>query len=403
MEKSTLQQLINQTGEALVQAGASSYYQKVFKTLTKQLLLYSHEQGTDSFSMDFGLQFLEDHYSMSSKIALKKWCTAYARCINALAEYQRSGNVVLYLAMDKRAYTFPEGFRYSAEAYISHREDIGIIKKSNKIFSLYLERFFAFLSRKNIASLDTLSLKDVLDFMASLNCYEKPTINHTMRAVRYYLKYCHEHGLMEQEMFSKLPNPHYNRQSRLPSSYSANEVTKLLDSIDLGNPCGIRDYAIILLIARLGLRSSDVANLRFSNIDWEREVIHLNQVKTGNPLELPLLEDIGEAIINYLKNARPKTDSDHVFVRQLPPYTDFNPGAVGALVRVRLQRSGIHLEGKKKGSHTLRHSLASRLLEHEIPLPVISEILGHTTTETTMAYLRIDITELRKCALEVAI
>lgn len=98
MEKLTLQQLISQTGEALVQAGASSYYQKVFKTLTKQLLLYSHEQGTDSFSMDFGLQFLEDHYSMSSKIALKKWCTAYSRCINALAEYQHSGNVVLYLA-----------------------------------------------------------------------------------------------------------------------------------------------------------------------------------------------------------------------------------------------------------------------------------------------------------------
>lgn len=224
-----------------------------------------------------------------------------------------------------------------------------------------------------------------------------------MRAVRYYLKYCYENGFMEKEMFSKLPNPHYNRQSRLPSSYSANEVTKLLDSINLGNPCGIRDYAIILLIARLGLRSSDVANLRFSNIDWEKEVIRLTQVKTGNPLELPLLEDVGEAIINYLKNSRPKTDSDHVFVRQVPPYTNFNPGAVGALVRVHLQKSGIHLEGKKKGSHTLRHSLASRLLEHEIPLPVISEILGHTTTETTMAYLRIDISELRKCALEVAI
>lgn len=398
-----MEQLIDPTKEALIQAGASNYYQSVFKTLTKQLLLYAEKHDTDSFSMDFGLQFLEEHYSMSSKIKQKKWCAAYSRCINALAEYQRSGNVVLYLAMDKRAYTFPEGFRHSAEAYISYREDIGIIKKSNKIFSLYLERFFAFLSRKNIASLDTLSLKDVLDFMASLNCYEKPTINHTMRAVRYYLKYCHEHGLMEQEMFSKLPNPHYNRQSRLPSSYSADEVAKLLDSIDLGNPCGIRDYAIILLIARLGLRSSDVANLRFSNIDWEREAIHLTQVKTGNPLELPLLEDVGEALINYLKNARPKTDSDHVFVRQVPPYTDFNPGAVGALVRVRLQRSGIHLEGKKKGSHTLRHSLASRLLEHEIPLPVISEILGHTTTETTMAYLRIDITELRKCALEVAI
>lgn len=124
-----------------------------------------------------------------------------------------------------------------------------------------------------------------------------------------------------------------------------------------------------------------MANLRFSNIDWEKEIIRLTQVKTGNPLELPLLEDVGEAIINYLKNARPKTDSDHVFVRQVPPYTNFNPGAVGGLVRVHLQKSGIHHEGKKKDSHTLRHSLASRLLEHEIPLPVISEILGHITTE----------------------
>lgn len=403
MENLTLQQLITQTKEALTQAGASNYYKKVFKTLTNQLLLYAEEHNTDVFSMDFGLQFLEDHYSMTSKIQQKKWCATYSRCINALAEYQRSGSVTLYLVMDERTYTFPEGFRNSAEEYISYREKSGIIKKSNKVCSLYLERFFTFLTKKNIFSLDALSLKDVLGFMESLSCYEKPTINHTMRAVRYYLKYCYENGFMEKEMFSKLPNPHYNRQSRLPSSYTADEVTKLLESIDLGNPCGIRDYAIILLIARLGLRSSDVANLRFSNIDWVGEVIRLTQVKTGNPLELPLLEDVGEAIIRYLKNARPKSDSDHVFIRQVPPYTEFSPNAVGSLVRIHLQKSGIHLEGKKKGSHTLRHSLASRLLEHEIPLPVISEILGHTTTETTMAYLRIDITELKKCALEVAI
>ena len=403
MEKLTLQQLINETMDALNQAGASSYYKTVFKTLTKQFLIYAKDKGVDSFSMDFALQFLEDHYSMSAKIAQKKWCAAYSRCMNALSEYQRLGNVNLYLSMDKRTYTFPDGFKQSAQSYLSYRKKTGIIEKSNQVFSLYLERFFAFLVQRNILTLDLLSVKDVFEFMASLECYEKPTVNHTMRAVRYYLKYCHENGFMEQEMFSRLPNPHYNRQSRLPSSYSANEVTRLLESIDLGNPCGIRDYAIILLIARLGLRSSDVANLRFSNIDWEKEVIRLTQVKTGNPLELPLLEDVGGAIINYLKNARPKTGSDHVFVRQVPPYTDFSPGAVGGLVRVHLQKSGIHLEGKKKGSHTLRHSLASRLLEHEIPLPVISEILGHTTTETTMTYLRIDITELRKCALEVAI
>ena len=88
MEKSTLQQLINQTKEALVQADASNYYQQIFKTVTNQLLRYAEKHNADSFSMDFGLQFLEDHYSMSSKVKQKKWCVAYSRCINALAEYQ---------------------------------------------------------------------------------------------------------------------------------------------------------------------------------------------------------------------------------------------------------------------------------------------------------------------------
>ncbi len=105
--------------------------------------------------MDFGLQFLGDHYSMSSKIKQKKWCAAYYRCINALAEYQHSGNVTLYLVMDKRAYIFPEGFKDSAEVYISHREKIGIIEKSNKIFSLYRERFFVFLKKRNLIITDT--------------------------------------------------------------------------------------------------------------------------------------------------------------------------------------------------------------------------------------------------------
>lgn len=403
MRNLSLKELVNRTKEALDQAGASNYYKNVFKTLSKQLLLYAKDKNVDSFSMDFGLQFLEDHYSMSSKIEEKKWCATYSRSINAMSEYQLSGNVYLYLAMDKRTYSFPDGYKESAEAYLSYRSKTGIKDKTNRTFSLYLERFFAFLIRKNMVRIEQLAIKDVFSFMGSLSCYEKPTINHTMRAVRYYLKYCYECGFMKEEMFSKLPNPYYNRKSRLPSTYSAEEVKKLLSSIDLGNPCGIRDYAIILLIARLGLRSSDVANLRFTNIDWENELIRLTQMKTGNPLELPLLQDVGEAIIHYLKGARPKSESDHVFIRQVPPYTEFNPGAVGALVRYHLLKSGIHLEGKKKGSHVLRHSLARRLLEHEIPLPVISEILGHTNTETTLTYLRINITELRKCALEVVI
>ena len=403
MESLPLQQLADETLQALVKANASKNYQKVFKTVSRNFIVYAREHDIDSFSIDHGIQFLEDHYSMSQKMSEKKWNGVYLRCINAMAEYQLTGTVDMYLVSTRKKYYFPEAFKDSADAYLSYREYIGISSKSIQISRLYLSRFFAFLNTKNVMSLDTVTVPIVLEFLKSLSSFGKPTINSMMRTVRYYLKYCHDNGIMHEELFSKLPNPHYNRQSRLPSTYTEDEVRKTLDTIDMGNPCGIRDYAIILLIARLGLRSSDVANLRFSNIDWESDRIRLTQVKTGNPLELPLLSDVGEAIINYLKNARPKTESDHVFIRVQPPYTEFRSGAVGALVHEHLLRAGIHLEGRKSGSHALRHSLASRLLEHEIPLPVISEILGHVNTQTTMTYLRIDINELKKCALEVMV
>ena len=402
MKTNKLQQLMDDTQEALAKANASDYFQKLFKTVSRQFIVYAGEHDIDSFNIDIGLQFLEDHYSMSQKIAEKKWCSMYLRCINALSEYQMTGAVDMYLTALRTEYIFPEPFKESADLYLAYREKIGIIPKSIQVSRLYLFRFFSFLDAKDIRSMDSITIPVVLDFLKSLSTFEKPTINTTMRAVRLYLKYCFENGLIRDNLFPKLPNPHYNRNSRLPSTYTAQEVSDTLSAIDMGNPCGIRDYAIILLLARLGLRSSDVANLRFSNIDWENDMIRLTQVKTGNPLELPLLSDVGEAIINYLKNARPKSDSDHVFIRIKPPYTEFNPGAVGALVHERLLKAGIHLEGRKSGSHALRHSLAKRLLEHEIPLPVISEILGHTNSETTMTYLRIDINELKKCALEVA-
>ena len=401
MKTNKLQQLMDGTREALAKANASEYFQNLLKTVSRQFIIYADEHDIDFFNIDVGLQFLEEHYSMSQKIAEKKWCSMYLRCINAISEYQMTGAVDMYLTTVRTEYIFPEPFKESADSYLAYREKIGIIPKSVQISRLYLFRFFSFLETKNIHSMDVITVPVVLDFLKSLSTFEKPTINAIMRAVRLYLKYCYENGFIQDNLFPKLPNPHYNRNSRLPSTYTAQEVRDTLSAIDTGNPCGIRDYAIILLLARLGLRSSDVANLRFSNIDWENDMIRLTQVKTGNPLELPLLSDVGEAIINYLKNARPKSDSDHVFIRIKPPYTEFNPGAVGALVHERLVKAGIHLEGRKSGSHALRHSLAKRLLEHEIPLPVISEILGHTNTETTMTYLRVDINELKKCALEV--
>lgn len=237
---------------------------------------------------------------------------------------------------------------------------------------------------------------------AALSCFSKPTAAATLRAVKLFLEYSFKNGFYDMDTYKRIPCIHYNKNSTLPSVYTAEEVSKTFAEIDLGNPGGKRDYAIILLIARLGLRASDVANLRFENINWETNKISFYQVKTKKQIELPLLKDVGESIIEYMKYGRPTCNSDHIFVRHRAPIHEFTASAVGSTVHRHLLKAGIKTEGRHHGAHALRHSLAGRLLENRIPLPVISEILGHSSTETTMAYLRVDLEQLRNCALEVS-
>jgi len=159
---------------------------------------------------------------------------------------------------------------------------------------------------------------------------------------------------------------------------------------------------MILLAARLGLRASDICGLKFSNIFWERNLISLTQKKTRNAIELPLLEEIGNAIIDYLKYGRPVSSQQFLFLKAYPPYKRLEEPTLHSIVSFYLKKAEIeNISIKKHGPHALRHSLAGLLLEKKTPLPIISEVLGHENTESTKSYLRIDIAALLQCALEV--
>lgn len=220
METLNLQTLVSGTAQALMEASASDYYQRVFKTLGRQLLAYADIHETDGFSMDFGLQFLEDHYHMSEKIAAKKWPIIYSRCINFISDYQRTGHIVLCFGVIKKVYIIPEGFQKSTSEYLDYRKKIGISDKTNRLSLLYLERFFDFLDGEEIHSPSGITIRHVHLFLKYIGTMEKSSICANMRAVRYYLKYCYENSYMADGLFSKIPNVYYNRQSRLPSSYT---------------------------------------------------------------------------------------------------------------------------------------------------------------------------------------
>ena len=158
---------------------------------------------------------------------------------------------------------------------------------------------------------------------------------------------------------------------------------------------------MILLATRLGLRSSDIRRLQLGNIDWDRNVISLIQYKTNKQTELPLLSEVGDAIIDYLLHGRPKTNLKYVFLSLMQPYRMLGDSAfTGIVIRV-IRDSRINTNGRHHGAHSLRHSLATTLMNNGTDLPVISETLGHKSTESTMYYLNVNISNLLECSHEV--
>jgi integrase len=179
-------------------------------------------------------------------------------------------------------------------------------------------------------------------------------------------------------------------------------VAKILEAVDRGNPCGKRDYAIILLITRLGLRGIDVKRLRFADLDWPGNRLSVVQAKTGHRVQLPLLKDVGWAIIDYIRHGRPPSECPQVFLRHTAPIGPFSDQDHLHQILVKHARAA-HVplgENRRHGMHSLRHTLATRLLEHGTPIEQISDILGHQTVTATGAYLKSSLRLLAQCALD---
>jgi site-specific recombinase XerD len=242
----------------------------------------------------------------------------------------------------------------------------------------------------------------ILGFINSLAFYSKATIHCMLSSLRNFLKYLQQNLYTIIDFSYLVPKSSYKKDSQLPNTYKKDEIERLIQAVDCGSPKGKRDVTMILLAARLGLRASDICGLKFENIHWETNTITLIQQKTKEKIELPLLAEIGNAIIDYLKYGRPVSNLPYVFIHTNQPYDRLAEPTLHSIVSFYLRRAKIdNVNEKKHGPHALRHSLAGFLLEKKTPLPVISEVLGHTNTENTKTYLRIDLESLRECALDV--
>lgn len=221
--------------------------------------------------------------------------------------------------------------------------------------------------------------------------------------IKKFLNWMHNNNLSKISGDMVLPKIVWHRKTNIRTYYTKDEVAKMLNAIDIRTKQGKEDYLILNLICYLGLRISDVINLKLSNINFHNNTISLIQYKTNNKLTLPLIDKIKYPLLDYLKNVRPNyTDLDYIFITTSKPYRHhIELKNHNYIVKKYLIKAGIDINERKHGFHSLRHSFSSLLLKENVSLYSISTILGHQDVKTTMTYLDIDTSKLKELALEV--
>src|SRR5260221_8788344 len=202
-------------------------------------------------------------------------------------------------------------------------------------------------------------------FVATLAGYQFKTVEQKLCAVRSFLRFASDAGLVDAACLEAVPAARSSRQARIPSVWDPGEVARIVAAIDRGNPCGKRDYAIILLITGLGLRGVDVGRLEFADFDWPGNRLAGTQAKTGHRVGLPLLKDVGWSTIGYIRHGRPDSDCPQVFVRHLAPIGPFSDQDHLHQILVKHARvAHVRVSGQRRhGMHSAQPTRGARLME----------------------------------------
>jgi len=267
--------------------------------------------------------------------------------------------------------------------------------------SSYISEFLDLLKYEETHNrLASLSITDIDDFIQHMSKrMSRASLQSVTSSLRNFLRFLVVEEVIPPGLENQIDTPRIYQQEKLPRSLPWLTVYAFLQSIDRNTAVGKRDYAIFSLIAVYGLRACDVANLKLEDIKWRTKCIRICQTKTGGSLELPLTDEVGLALYNYLKGVPRYGNYRHVFLRLNAPGDILKPRAVIRAFERWAQRSGLDIP--YKGPHCLRHSMAIHMCRQNIPLKTIGDILGHRTPRSTACYIRLKTEDLREVALNV--
>lgn len=351
-------------------------------------------------------QVIQEYYSMTVgvspfEVPPSKSKERYARAIRKIQDF-------LHHEEPKRRYVnHPFDCPTSYQAILSRYETL--MKNDQKSYGTIRTRsgrmkvFFVFLAGRECVVLQNITPELFTDYVSSLNDrYSSQGKASLLYTIRNFFSYDEFSEMLTFDPLPFLSGIHSRKHERLPSFYTAEEVKRILNAVNRSTPWGKTAYLMMILACVYGLRSSDIKALRFDDINWESRTITIIQFKTHKSVSFPITDEILFALLDYIKNARPRVDNPNVFIRLRKPYIPYSMNDhFGDKILPYFEIAGVDTKGKHHGLHSLRHSLATNLLKTGTPVNEIAVILGHTSAASTKTYVWSDIEHLRIAALEV--
>ena len=386
----------------------SPWVRKWYPACARRLLDYCNDKALtiESVRSLHVAQFLREQYRIFRKrhdkaLPFQKWRHRYTGAVHILLRLVHGGRPVL----DPPTTALEVFHRDLVNDYDAWLRDVrGLCEETRTKRTIYALRFLAFLgARADQENLARLSVPNIDAYLR--HCcvgLGRASIEDRAVCLRDLLRHMHRRGHTASDLSGTVIGPRIYEHEGIPSALRAEEVRKVLEvtRTDMSST-GLRDYAILLLLAVYGLRAAEIVRLRLEDIDWRRDVLRVRHSKTGTHSELPLLAEPGEALLRYLEHARPRCIHREVFIRICAPHRPFRNGSIlNCVTKARLRAAGIVPQGRK-GPHAFRHARAVSLLRSGVTLKIIGDVLGHRSAAATAQYLKLATEDLRAVGLEL--
>jgi site-specific recombinase XerD len=276
------------------------------------------------------------------------------------------------------------------------RQQRGIKEGTTYLYQMWIFRFINFIKNKKIKNIRGLKITDIDEFInRHITGLSRSSIISIHSVLRSFFRFLYMYDYIDRDLSKDIFSSKTYQQRLIPKHTSSKTIANILAQVDTKTDTGKRDYAILVLLVRYGLRPSEVIKLKISDIDFKQNKIYVRNRKSGKDMILPLMPDISKPILSYLR-VRPEGSFQEVFISCIAPYRPLGSGsAISGIVARYINRTKINTP--TKGAYLMRHSLAKMLLEKGVSITDIASILGHGCISSTMNYLRISIEELRKC------